>query len=96
MHLPGDERSHGPEESAARRLGLALADILPFLEGNDPLPEQLLARAVVTDEERDRIRGLRARQALGVVCGQFAALPDVPALSMPALSARPGSCWRAS
>ena len=86
----GDERSHGPEESAARRLGLALADILPFLEGNDPLPEQLLARAVVTDEERDRIRGLRARQALGVVCGQFGALPDVPALSMPALSAAPG------
>lgn len=86
----GDERSHGPEESAARRLGLDLSDILPFLEGDDPLPDQLLARAVITDEERDRIRGLRAHQALGVVCGQFAALPDLPALSMPALAAAPG------
>ena len=59
----GDERSHGPEESAARRLGLDLSDILPFLEGDDPLPDQLLARAVITNEERDRIRGLRAHQA---------------------------------
>jgi hypothetical protein len=86
----GDERSLGPEESAARRLGLELSDIMPLLSGDVPLPEILLARAVITDEERERIRGLRARHALGVVCGQFSPLPNVPALSMPALSAAPG------
>ena len=86
----GDQRSHSPEESAARRLGLELGEILPLLNGDEPLPEPLLARAVITEEERARIRGLRARQALGVVCGQFSPLPDVPALSMPALSAAPG------
>jgi hypothetical protein len=86
----GDQRSHGPEESAARRLGLDLADIAPFLDGDEPLPEPLLARAVITEGERERIRGLRARQALGIVCGQFSPLPDVPALSTPVLSAAPG------
>lgn len=86
----GDRRSHGPEESAARRLGLTLGDIQPLLATNLPLPEELLARATITQEERARIRGLSARQALGVVCGRFSPLPEVPALSMPPLSAAPG------
>jgi len=85
-----DLRAHGPEESAARRLGLTLDDISPYLVRNDVLPYDLLQRATIDDADRDRIRGLRARQALGVVCATFAPVPDLPALSMPPLSAAPG------
>lgn len=85
-----DHRSRGPEESAARRLGLRLEDVEPHLAAGRPLPDALLARATITEAERDQLRGLDAREALGVVCGRFAPLPMLPALSMPALSAAPG------
>lgn len=86
----GEQRSRGPEESAARRLGLRLEDVEPFLAARRPLPESVLARASITEDERDLLRGLDAREALGVVCGRFKPLPELPALSMPPLSAAPG------
>lgn len=86
----GDGRSSGAEESAARRLGLSLADVRPFLENNTPFPSDLLGRASLTDAERHRLRGKRARTALGIVCGEFSPAPDQPALSAPTLAAAPG------
>jgi hypothetical protein len=86
----GDERSSGPLESAARRLGLPLAELQILVDADVPLPADLLARAALTDAERDRLTGRRARVALGIVCGEFAPAPDQPALSTPALSAAPG------
>lgn len=83
-------RASGPEESAAHRLGLTLADVSPHLVTNEPLPTELLARAAITEAERGRLTGVPARSALGIVCGEFSALPEVPALSMPPLSAAPG------
>jgi hypothetical protein len=67
----GDERSSGPEDSAARRLGIPLAALRVCLEANTPLPEDLITRATISDEERDRLRGMRVRVALGIVCGEF-------------------------
>lgn len=92
----GDERSHGPEESAARRLGLHLADFLPLLDRDDPLPDALLARAVITEDERNRIRGMRARQALGVVCGQFTPSPTFRRSALPRSPPLRASCSRPS
>jgi hypothetical protein len=86
----GNERSTSPEQSAAQRLGLPLAELQIHLDANTPIPEDLLAYASITDAERNRLRGVRARVALGIVCGDFAPAPDQPALSMPALSAAPG------
>jgi hypothetical protein len=86
----GDERSSGPVESAARRLGLPLAELQLLVDADVPLPVDLLARAAITEDERDRLSGKRARVALGIVCGEFAPAPDQPALSTPALSAAPG------
>lgn len=54
------------------------------------VPTELLARAAITEAERGRLTGVPARSALGIVCGEFSALPEVPALSMPPLSAAPG------
>ncbi len=85
-----DQRSRGPEESAARRMGLRLEDIEPHLVARRPLPESLLVRAILSDTEREQLRGLEAHEALGIVCGQFSPLPELPAMSMPALSAAPG------
>lgn len=85
-----DQHSRGPEESAARRLGLRVEDVMPYLLANQPLPEELLARATITSEERDQLRGRKAKEAFGIVCGTFSPLPELPALSMPALSASPG------
>jgi hypothetical protein len=83
-------RASGPEESAAHRLGLTLADVNPHLLTNEPLPTELLGRATMTNAERERLTGVPARSALGIVCGEFSALPAIPALSMPPLSAAPG------
>ena len=83
-------RTSGPEESAAHRLGLTLAEVSPHLLTNEPLPTELLLRAAITDAERERLAGVPARSALGIVCGEFSALRAVPALSMPPLSAAPG------
>jgi hypothetical protein len=85
-----DLRSTGPEASAARRIGLSLDDIRPYLLRNDPLPEELLDRASISAAEHDQLTGVRARQALGIVCATFAPVPELPALSMPPLAAAPG------
>lgn len=86
----GDGRASGPEDSAARRLGIARTDLQLYLDANVPLPEDLLVRASISENERDRLRGKRARVALGIVCGEFSPVPEQPALSTPALSAAPG------
>jgi hypothetical protein len=83
----GDERSTGPEDSAAQRLGIPRVELQMHLDANVPLPEEVLA---ITDEEREHLRGKRARVALGIVCGEFSPAPDQPALSTPTLSAAPG------
>ena len=85
-----DLHSGGPEDSFAQRLGLPLADLRPYLDRNEPIPEPLLGWAALTVSERARLRGVRARKAMGIACDSFAPVPELPALSMPALSAAPG------
>jgi hypothetical protein len=85
-----DLRPGGPEESFAQRLGLPLAELRPYVDRNEPIPGSLLTRAALTESERAELRGVRARKAIGIVCDSFAPLPELPALSMPPLSAAPG------
>lgn len=89
-HAPARGDHEESEESAAHRLGLTLADVSPHLLTHEPLPTEILARATITNAERERLTGVATRTALGIVCGEFSPLPEIPALSMPPLSAAPG------
>jgi hypothetical protein len=85
-----DHVDASPEHGLARRVGLPLGDLEPYLRSAEPLPEVVLSQMTLTDGERDRLRGTRGRDLLEVACGQLRPLPDEPAVSAPMLSAAPG------
>jgi hypothetical protein len=86
----GDQRSSGPEESAAAQMGLRFADVKPHLDADAPLPPDLLEQAALPEALRAQLAGIPARRALGLVCGKHDLGTDAPAPSVPMLSALPG------
>lgn len=83
-----DLRVRDPEESLARRLGIPVAELRPFLGDEAPLPKDLLDR--IAPDDRRHLRGVSGRDVARVVCGDLLAVPDEPAVSAPMLSAAPG------
>jgi hypothetical protein len=54
------------------------------------VPEALLDRMSVTNNERELLSGVAGRDLVEVACGQLRTRPDEPAVSAPMLSAAPG------
>ncbi len=85
----GDLTSAGPEESLARRLGIPLHILRPYLERDAPLPRNLLDG--LKPDERRVLDGVRGRDVARVACGYLRPRPSEPAVSAPMLSAAPGA-----
>lgn len=78
----------GPEESLARRLGVPVDELRPYLHHDQPLPDKVLRNA--SAEDRAALEGVRGHDVVRVACGQLKPRPDEPAVSAPMLSAAPG------
>jgi hypothetical protein len=83
-----DLHGGGPEESLARRLGLPVRELSPYLDSDAPLPDELLRE--IPPEDRAVLHGVPGRDVARVACGHLRPLPGEPAVSAPMLSAAPG------
>jgi hypothetical protein len=79
-----------PEHGLARRIGLPLSELTPYLQSNEPLPDAILMRTTVSEQDREILRGTRGRDLVETACARLQPLPEEPAVSAPMLAAAPG------
>ncbi len=84
-----DERSSGPSESAANRLGIDLRELEPYLIRREPLPTDILDKANLDGAARRALSQVPGTSLVEAVCATVRARPDDPAVSAPMLSAAP-------
>lgn len=86
-----DLQDRSPVAAAARRLGLAEANLAPYMNSDEPLPAAVLARATgLTTAERASLANVSGRNVVEHLCGTVRATPGGVAVSAPMLSAAPG------
>lgn len=84
-----DQSVSGPDHALSLRLGIPLADLQPHLHNRDPLPTSVTSKLALSEEEREQICKIPARDLAQHFCASLN-LEDGPAVSIPMLSAAAG------